>query len=303
MGPFNNREISTALWLLVFAILASCKPGIRKSLAGVLRAFCHFKILVPVVLMILYAVGLIAGLHAIGMWQISLLKDSITWFFFGAMAMMLRFVTADDTTHLFRKILTDSITVVIALEFLVNTYTFSLAVELVLIPVLSIIALINVVASLNKEHAIVANIAKGIETFAGLLIFAFVLRRAVSDLATLTALDTLRSIALAPLLSVLMFPFVYFMLVVSQYEQLLIRLNFGVEKPKSLKRYVRRRIIIHAGLSLRRLQYLRKNHLVDLIHIGGEQDVDRLLEEARRRVRDDQLETRDLGVRESMPNR
>ncbi len=43
------------------------------------------------------------------------------------------FLAADDTTGLCRKILGDSIRVVIVLEFLVNAYTFPLAVELVLV--------------------------------------------------------------------------------------------------------------------------------------------------------------------------
>ena len=44
MGPFNNREIATALWVLLFAWWALRKAEIRKSLADALRAFCHAKV-------------------------------------------------------------------------------------------------------------------------------------------------------------------------------------------------------------------------------------------------------------------
>jgi hypothetical protein len=38
--------------------------------------------------------------------------------------------------------------------------------------------------------------------------------------------------------------------------------------------------MIHAGLSLKRVQYLLKNHTVDLMHVETKSDVDRFLTEA-----------------------
>ena len=281
MGPFNNRELATAFWLLVFAVWALRKTEIRKSIGRLFLAFWHFKIVSSVCLMLLYVTGMVALLTAIGIWEVDLLKDTIVWFFVGAMAIMMRFATADDTDNIFRKILADSIRIVILLEFIVNTYTFPLVVELVLVPLLTFIAMIDVVADMNEEHAIVAKLAKGIQMVAGFVILGIAANRAFADFQNLKSLDTFRSIALAPLLSVLMFPFIYIMLVISKYELVFIRLNFGGEKTRRLKRYARRQIMIHAGLSLRHLQYLLTNHMVDLMHIEKESDVDSFLNQAR----------------------
>lgn len=281
MGPFNNRELAAAFWLLVFAVWALRKTEISKSIGGLFRAFWHFKIVSSVCLMLLYVTGMVALLTAIGIWEVDLLKDTIVWFFVGAMAIMMRFATADDTDNIFRKILADSIRIVILLEFIVNTYTFPLVVELVLVPLLTFIAMIDVVADMNEEHAIVAKLAKGIQMVAGFVILGIAANRAFADFQNLKSLDTFRSIALAPLLSVLMFPFIYIMLVISKYELVFIRLNFGGEKTRRLKCYARRQIMIYAGLSLRRLQYLLRNHLVDLMHIEKKSDVDSFLNQAR----------------------
>ena len=281
MGPFNNRELATAFWLLVFAVWALRKTEIRKSIGRLFRAFWHFKIVSSVCLMLLYVTGMVALLAAISIWEVNLLKDTIVWFLVGAMAMMMRFATADDTDNIFRKILVDSIKVVILLEFLVNTYTFPLVIELILVPLLTFIAMIDVVASMNEEHAIVAKLAKGIQMVAGFVILGIAANRTFADFQNLKSLDTFRSIVLAPLLSVLMLPFIYIMLVISKYELVFIRLNFGGEKTRRLKHYARRQIMIHAGLSLRRLQYLLTNHMVDLMHIEKESDVDSFLNQAR----------------------
>jgi len=279
MGPFNHREVATAIWLLVAAWLALRKPEVRKSLLGVLRAFCHAKILGAVVLLALYVTGLVFVLRHLAMWDITLLKDTIIWFCVGGFAMIMRFTTADDTTGLFRKILGDSVKVVIVLEFLVNTYTFPLGVELVLVPALTFVALIDVVASINEEHAIVAKLARRIETVAGLAILAIAIGRAIADLQTLSSLATIRSIALAPVLSVCMYPFAYLMLVISQYEQLFIRLDLRTERSTQFKRYVRRRVMMYAGLRLDRLRRLQRHHMLDLMRAETTRDVDQLIRE------------------------
>ena len=281
MGPFNNREIAIAFWLLALAVCGLRKPDIRNSLGGVVRAFCDLKVLAAVCLMLLYVAVIVASFAAIGIWKVDLLKDTIVWFFVGAMAMMVRFNTADNKDNVFRKILTDSIKIIIFLEFLVNTYTFPLIVELIIVPLLTSIAMIDAVATRNEEHALVAKLAKRVQTVIGFVIIGIAIYRAVTDFQNLKSVDTFRSIVLAPLLSVLMFPFIYIMLVFSQYELVFLRLDFGAEKTRQLKRYARRHIMIYAGLSLKRLRYLLKNYLVDLMHIGTESDIDRFLQQAR----------------------
>ena len=281
MGPFNNREIATAFWFVLIAVWALKKAEIRKSLAAALAAFFHVKIVASVLLMALYVVGMVVLLAKAGLWDVGLLKDTLVWFFVGAMVMLMRFATAKDTDNILRKITRDAIKIVILLEFLVNTYVFPLAVELVVIPVLTFIAMIDVVAGMNKEHALVAKVTGAIQTVVGFVILGIVLSRAAHDLQNLASLDTAKSIALAPLLSVILFPFIYVALVISQYELVFIRLDFGIDKTPKLRRYARQKIILHAGFSQKRLQYLLNNHMVDVMHVAEESDVDAFLREAR----------------------
>ncbi len=283
MGPFNNREIATAFWLLVLAAWGLQRAGARKSLAGLVGTFCDFKILASVCLMLLYTAAVVALLGLFGLWKIALLKDTIVWFCVIAMAMMVRFITSHETEDLFQKALVDNIKIVILLEFLVNTYSFSLPAELIFVPLLTVIAMVDTIASLDKKHSAVAKLTKGVLTIIGCVILAIVLSRAISDLQNLQSLDTVRSIALAPLLSVLLLPFLYVLLLISKYESVFHRLNLGIDKERGLKRYARRRILMHAGFRLRRLQHLLRHHAGDLMHIQSEADVHRFLDQARRR--------------------
>jgi len=106
-GLFNSREVATGIWLGVLLVLILSKADFRKSLWGVVRAFCVRRILVSVLVMALYVVATVRLLSAVGLWESSLLKDTIVWFCVVAMSMMVRFVTSEESENIFAKVLVE----------------------------------------------------------------------------------------------------------------------------------------------------------------------------------------------------
>ena len=278
MDLFNNREIATAIWLSVLLGFALTKSDVRKSLAGVARSFFRPKIIVLVFFMVLYTAAAAMLLSVINFWNICLLKDTIAWFCLSSIIMTMNFVTAKEDKNIFRKILVDSIKIVVVLEFLVNTYTFPLAAELVIVPILSFIAMVDFLANTDEKYSAVAKLTGALQVVFGLAILAFVASRVISDLHSLQNFDTIRSIILSPLFSVLLFPFIYVMVLISKYELVFLRLDFGSKKDRRLKRYAWRRILMYARFSLRKLQKLLNCHAIDLMHVDSKTDIDNLLQ-------------------------
>lgn len=276
-GLFSTREIATALWFLLFFAWALCKPEIRKAIGHVAQSFIHLKILAPILLMAAYVWAIIMGLRAIEIWQADLLKDTIIWFCLGAIAMLARFATADRPGNAFRETLADSLKVVIVVEFLVNTYTFPLAAELVLVPLLSFVAMLGAIADTKKEFKAVSKALKGVQAILGMNILAAAIYRAWADWQNLESLDTLRSVALAPILSVSLLPFLYFLVLYAKYEIVFVRLNFGPPMSPGLKRYARMRILTYVGLHLGRLENLLDGHMADLVFARTESEIDQAL--------------------------
>ncbi|MCD6392905.1 MAG: hypothetical protein J7M40_05305, partial [Planctomycetes bacterium] len=132
--------------------------------------------------------------------------------------------------------------------------------------------------SQDEKYRAVSKLTTGILTVIGCVVMVIVVNRVISDLRNLQSWDTFRSIMLAPSLSMLLTPFIYVVVLVSKYELVFMRLSFGIKKSKRLKRYARRRIIMHARLNLKRVQYLLTSHPVDLMQIQNETDVERLFE-------------------------
>lgn len=278
MDIFNNREIATIFWLIILLVWMLLNANIRKSIIELLRAFLHYKIFILFCLMILYVVGVVFLLATIDMWNISLLKDTIVWFCVSALAMMMRFINSNNEESIFRRVLIENLKIVIILEFLVNTYVFSLFVEIVLLPIITLIAMLDAFVSFDKQYPNVAKINKKLLSIIGLAILTIAVIRAISDVNNLGSTDTIRSITLAPLLSMLFIPFIYIYALKASYELVFLRLDFGVEKDQKVKRYARRRIFTHAGLSMQRIRHFLRDHSIDLMHIQTVADVDRMVE-------------------------
>ncbi len=204
--------------------------------------------------MMAYTIGVVIILYLLNLWKISLIKDTIIWFCFSGVVICFDMLTSSKEENILRKITLNNIKIVIIIEFLVNTYTFSLLGELIFIPFITFIAMLDVVAQTDKKYSSVSKLITRLQFIIGATILIYAMSNAISDYNNLGSLDTLRSFLLAPLLSISFLPLIYLMLVFSAYENLFIRLNLGHEKSKKLKNYAKKEIIKHCQFRLKKIK-------------------------------------------------
>jgi hypothetical protein len=228
-------------------------------------------------LMSAYTTSVLIVLHHVKLWNTSLLKDSIVWFCFTGILMCFNLVTSKKEEDIFRKIIISNIKIVIIIEFIINTYTFSLVAELFFIPLVILLSMIEVIAKKDKKYSSVIKIINGLYVIIGVVIMFYVISNVVSDYRNIVSLDTLRNILLAPLLTISFLPFIYFMMLFVAYESLFVRLNLGYEKSNKLKRYAKRKIIKHCLLSLKKVSRALNMKTYNLMHIRNKEDVDKMI--------------------------
>jgi hypothetical protein len=191
--------------------------------------------------------------------------------------MCFNLVTSEKEEDLFRKIIINNIKIVIIIEFIINTYTFSLVVELFFIPLVTLLVIMEVIAKKDKKYSSVIKIINGLYVIIGVVILFYVISNVVSDYRNFGSLDTLRNILLAPLLTISFLPFIYFMMLFDAYKRLFVRLNLGYEKSNKLKRYTKRKIIKHCLLSLKKVNKALNVNTYNLMHIRNKEDVDEMI--------------------------
>ena len=277
LNVFNTREIATIIWLSAILVYMIVNKKIRASLYELIKSFCHWKILVPVILMIVYTGGIIVFLYQIGFWTTSLLKDAIIWGCLTGFTMLMNSASSKENNY-FRKTIMDNLKIVMIIEFLVNTYTFSLIGELIFLPFITLVIIMQTIAKMEEKYIEVEKILGWVQSFIGIFILIFVLKNIISNFSSFANGDTLRQLFLAPILTFAFLPFIYVVSVIATYDLIFIRLEFGSKKSKKLKKYAKGKIAKYCMLNLKRVKYLLTHHIHTLLNLETKEDVDKMIE-------------------------
>ena len=272
---FNNREIATAIWLLLIATYVLRYQTVRDAVKSLFSV--HPKILVLLALMLAYAIAEIALLAFFHAWHIGLLKDAILWFCFTGFTLLMNTVTSSHKENTFAAVLRDNGKVMLFITFLLNTYVLPLLRELILVPGITFVAVLAAFANGKKEDHLVANLMNGILAIVGFGLLAWAVSNAIADLRNLAQVETLQKLALPPLLSLLLTPFLFAAVLLSVYQILFTKLHIGREKNPDVIRYAKQRMLRVFGLRLAKLQAFSTQNDWALTRIETRQDVDQLL--------------------------
>lgn len=252
---FSTREIALFIWIIVFVVLISLKQSVRKSILGLFRAFFSlfriFAILTIYVLVILYLLNLI------GLWDKSLTKDTAFWFFTVAMVTFFKINEAKDFKF-FKEIILDSVKWIVVIEFLINFYTFGLWTELILVPIIVFVSLIQAYSETDKKYEPVEKLFRNIVSIIGLVLLVYIIYETVIEFQKTFTIQNLKSLLHPLIMTFLFLPFAYLLALYMTYEMLFIRVDF-LTRDKRVARKVKRQIIITANLNIERLNRVSKN--------------------------------------------
>jgi hypothetical protein len=277
VNTFSSREIALSIWIVVFFAEALFNRKVRESIAGLIKVSLTLKIITPVALLITYVIGVVWALREIKLWTPSLLKDTVLWFLFSGLALAFSFVSKPLGEGVLKKIIVDNIKVIVLLEFIIDSYPFSLATELVLIPFIAFIAMLDAVSKTDEKYAVVGKFATAVQVLFGLVVISFAVVHAVNDYQSLESVDTIRQVLLVPILSVSLVPYIYLLLVFTNYESLFLVLKMNREKEPGVEQYAKWRLVNHLRMRPEKIRTFHRAHGVDLIAIRTRGDIDRLI--------------------------
>lgn len=231
--------------------------AIRKSIRGIFRVFFVKSILITFFLFLVYVAIVVFGLFKLGFWEWSLLKDTIFWTFGFAIVLVFRSNTIKRISD-FKPILKDAVKWTIIVEFLVAFYTFSLTTELIILPILVFIGMLQAYSDTDEKYSQVSKILKNTLSIVGLGILGYVAYKTFYQGGELITIGNVKSLILPIILTALFIPFVYLLSLLMIYENLFVRLKFFIEEDK-LRKKVKRQILRIANLNLDKLSNISEN--------------------------------------------
>lgn len=265
---FSTRELSLLIWFLLVFFASLILKECREAIYELLKLIFFTQIGIALLVLNIYIISIVLLLLKIGIWDFTLFKDTIFWFISVALILFFNINKVKDV-YFFKQILKECFKWTIALEFIVNFYTFSLLTELILMPFLIFLTLILVVTQSENKYDRVNQFLMNIFSFLGATFFIYITYKTFISYEVLFTIHNLLSFILPLVLTILIVPFIYFLAVYIKYERLYILIDIRTND-NSKKKLLKKEILLFANINLNRLTLiLEKIHRIDVYHLDN----------------------------------
>ncbi|NQE61398.1 hypothetical protein [Caulobacter sp. RHG1] len=222
----NSREWASLIYLGFFAVWALSQRKIRQSALNIAKIILGPKLGSLFAIMTLYVVAMVAVLWALNAWEASNLKTTLFWWLTVGFTAVSKAVEIPKDPTAVRRMAGEAIAWTEIILFLGEVHTLPLWGELLLLPALTLLGLLLIVAQSQSEHAILVGPLTKLQIWAGLAILVFSLIGVIKDPDDFLTWNNLREFAVPIILSLAFIPFLLVLAVVMEAESETVSLTF-----------------------------------------------------------------------------
>ena len=280
MNLFSTRELAAAFWtgviLAAVGIAIVTNKKIRKDFIEVLKGVFDRKLRKLWEIYLSY-IGIITFLFSrLPIWENIYLKD-VVWTLFSGLTICMNAVSGEADEKYIFKVLKDNIRFTMVTELLLSTFTFSFWVELIIIPITTVIVLLDTVAE-HKSDALAAHkLFQNVIAFIGLCVILQTVRVGIREYRELNVINTLVSFFIPIVYLLLTTPLEYAFELYSKYEMLFIRMHFKEPSDKRVQRKRHLKVIKVCGLSVKRIMLFQKQCIPRMYVLMSNTEFDSLM--------------------------
>lgn len=281
MSILSTREWATLIWGCIFMLYVLCHREIRKSLWNVIVIFFDKKLRILWEIILLYVLTITMVFCYLPIWENIYIKDIIIWFLFSGLIYCMNAVSSEADETYIKKILKENLKFTMILEFFMSTFTFNIWIELAIIPVITIITVMNVIAERKEEYKSVHKLLDSILAIAGFWIFYETIKIGINEYKQLNIINTLVSFMIPIVYLILIIPLEYLLELYSKYEVLFLRMTFKEEKDKRIRLHHRTAIFRECNFSVRKILLFQREYMIQMYALMKEDEFNQLMQKFR----------------------
>ena len=114
---FTTREWASITLIALFILFSVRAKSFRGSLFRVIKAFYHWKILLPIICAQIYLSIFAYTLYKYGLWNTTILRETIFFLFYTSIALILKYNNNDDRIASIKGIIEDTVKATLIIEF------------------------------------------------------------------------------------------------------------------------------------------------------------------------------------------
>lgn len=281
MSILSTREWATLIWGCIFMLYVLCHKEIRKSLWNVIVIFFDKKLRILWEIILLYVLTITMVFCYLPIWENIYIKDIIIWFLFSGLIYCMNAVSSEADETYIKKILKDNLKFTMILEFFMSTFTFNIWIELAIIPVITIITVMNVIAERKEEYKNVHKLLDSVLAIAGFWIFYETIKIGINEYKQLNIINTLVCFMIPIVYLILIIPLEYILELYSKYEVLFLRMTFKEEKDKRIRLHHRTAIFRECNFSVRKILLFQREYMIQMYALMKEDEFNQLMQKFR----------------------
>ena len=281
MSILSTREWATLIWGCIFMLYVLCHREIRKSLWNVIVIFFDKKLRILWEIILLYVLTITMVFCYLPIWENIYIKDIIIWFLFSGLIYCMNAVSSEADETYIKKILKGNLKFIMILEFFMSTFTFNIWIELAIIPVITIITVMNVIAERKEEYKNVHKSLDSVLAIAGFWIFYETIKIGINEYKQLNIINTLVSFIIPIVYLILIIPLEYILELYSKYEVLFLRMTFKEEKDKRIRLHHRTAIFRECNFSVRKILLFQREYMIQMYALMKEDEFNQLMQKFR----------------------
>ena len=198
---------------------------------GVVKAFFHWKILLPIICAQLYLSIFACVLYKYDLWNTTILRETIFFLFYTSIALILKYNNNDERITSIKGIVEDTVKATLIIEFYLNIHTFSYGIELI---IQFFLAILYLMGTFNKRDT---NELQKVDSCSLKLFYCFSISLLIYSIYM--TIDQWRENFMAQNVISLLFPiiatiaywpFLYLFSVIKAYEEWFVRMSFASNK-------------------------------------------------------------------------
>lgn len=279
MGNLSSRELAAVIWGTILLIYVITKKETRSSFYNVIKIFFGKKLRVIWIVYFLYVLGITFLFSLLSFWKIIFMKDVIFWVMFYGLIYYMNAVSKEADETYIKNIIRDNFKLIIIFEFVISTFTFNIFIELLIMPIFTIISIMSFISEWDIKYQ---NVHKLVNYIAILLGFVFVyktLEIGINEYKYLNALDTLISFLIPIIYLFLTLPLIYIINLYSKYDLLFLKMSFKEGEDKKINKRRRFRVLKICNISIRKVIIFKNKYLPRLYKKMSEEEFNNLLSE------------------------
>lgn len=149
---FTTREWASITLFTLFLLYSARAKSVRKSMIRVLKAFLHWKILLPIICAQIYLSVFAYVLYKNELWNTAILRETIFFLLYTSISLIFKYNSNSQRIASVKGIVEDTIKATLIVEFYLNIHTFSYWIELIIQFLLAFLFLLGAVNKRDTQE-------------------------------------------------------------------------------------------------------------------------------------------------------